>query len=149
MKRVFVLVLVLIFLSCNPKQSKIEASIKARVDSTFDDPKSYELVEIKMLDTNGVNNDIENEKLYIGACNSLIANNNFLMKNYNLNDLDWDKAMSIVIENEKDLKIATEKLNNLKKFKNGKLGRITHKFRAKNKDGVLKLQTENIFINLD
>lgn len=144
MKKILFGVLAISIFSCNSKQSKIEDSIKTLVNATFDDPKSYELIDAIILDTTGLNKELEHQKLVIKACKSTIGNSNFMIQNGSINDMI--KAGKEKKENIRELKIAEIKIKELRDFQSGKTLKISHKYRAKNKGGALILATDTIYI---
>lgn len=146
MKKLLLGVLAILIFSCNSKQSQIEDSLKTIVNSTFDNPKSYEFIEAKVLDTNGVSNEIKLQKIVKLSCKSLIGNANFMIKNGNQDEVFI--AMQKKDINLKELKNAEQKVKDLNDFKAGKLVRVEHKYRAMDKKGVLKLQKDKLFIKL-
>ena len=133
-------------LSCNSKQEKVEDSIKLRIDSTFNDPKSYEPIEVKILDTVGLAKDLNHQILIIKCCKSLIGNCNFMIKMGSSVDI----AEASKERKKQILKMydAQERLRNLQDFKVGKLIKVYHKFRAKNSFGAIVLQKEEIFVKI-
>ena len=146
MKKILFGSLFFLILSCNSKQSQIEDSIKEVVNLTFDDPKSYELIEAKTLDTTGLNKELKHQKLIVKSCKSIIGNCNYMIKYGNIEDVI--KAGKTKKENIKDLKIAENKIKELQDFKNGKTLKVSHKYRAKNKEGALILETDTIYIKI-
>jgi hypothetical protein len=135
-----------LILSCNSKQSQIEDSVKVVVNSTFDDPNSYEFIEAKTLDTVGLNKELKHQQLVVKSCKSIILNSNFMILNGNIDDVI--KAGKKKKENTKELQFAENKVKNLQDFKSGKILKISHKYRAKNKDGALILETDTIYIKI-
>lgn len=144
MKKILFGVLAISIYSCDSKQSKIEDTIKTRVVSTFDDPKSYELIEAKVLDTTGLGKELKHQQLVVKSCKSIIGNCNFMIQNGNMDDIV--KSGKKKKENIEEIKIAENKIKELLDFKNGKISKISHKYRAKNKDGALILETDTIYI---
>jgi len=146
MKKLLFGSLFFLILSCNSKQSQIEDSIKTVVNSTFDDPKSYELIEAKTLDTTGLNKELKHQLLVAKSCKSIILNSNFMIQNGNIDDVI--KAGKRKKENIKELQFAENKIKDLQDFKSGKTLKVSHKYRAKNKDGALILETDTIYIKI-
>jgi hypothetical protein len=146
MKKIILGILMVINLSCNSKQEKVEDSIKLRIDSTFNDPKSYEPIEVKILDTVGLEKDLKHQKLIIKCCKSIIGNCNFMIKMGNSIDI----AEASKEKKQQILKMydAQERLRNLQDFKVEKLIKVYHKFRAKNSFGAIVLQKEEIFVKI-
>lgn len=144
MKKILFLTLAITILSCNSKQSQIEDKIKTIVNTTFDDPKSYELIDTKILDTIGLNKDLKRQLLVVKSCKSIIGNCNFMIQNGNIDDVI--KAGKDKKENLKDLEVAENKIKELQDFKLGKTLKVSHRYRAKNKAGALILETDTIYI---
>lgn len=144
MEKKILVILAITILSCNSKQSQIEDSIKAVVNSTFDDPKSYELIEARTLDTTGLNKELKHQQLVVKSCKSIILNCNFMIQNGNIEDVI--KAGKKKKENIKELQVSESKIKELQGFKLGKTLKVSHKYRVKNKDGALILETDTIYI---
>jgi hypothetical protein len=147
MKKILFGALVISVFSCNSEQSQIEGKIKEIVNSTFDDLKSYEFIDAKVLDTNGIQSEIAHQKKVQMACKSIIGNSNFLIKNGNQDEVF--EAMKKKDINIKELKEAEQIIIDLNDFKAGKLVRVEHNYRAKDEKGVLKLQKDKIFIKVE
>lgn len=144
MKKILFVILAITILSCNSKQSQIEDKIKTIVNSKFDDPESYELIEAKLLDTTGLNKELKHQQLVVKSCKSIIGNCNYLMKYGNFDD--YIKAEKDKGEEIKQLKVVQNKIKELQDFKFGKTLKVSHKYRAKNKAGALILETDTIYI---
>lgn len=144
MKKILFGILAITILSCNSKQSQIEDKIKIIVNSKFDDPESYELIEAKLLDTTGLNKELKHQQLVVKSCNSIIGNCNYLMKYGNFED--YIKAEKDKRKEIKQQKVAQNKIKELQDFKLGKTLKVSHKYRAKNKAGALILETDTIYI---
>lgn len=144
MKKKLLAILAITILSCNSKQSQIKDSIKAVVNSTFDDPKSYELIEARTLDTTGLNKELKHQQLVVKSCKSIILNCNFMIQNGNIDDVI--KAGKKKKENIKELQVSESKIKELQDFKLGKTLKVSHKYSVKNKDGALILETDTIYI---
>ena len=130
--------------SCDSNHSKIQEAIKSVVESTFDDSKSYELIEAKTLDTVGLHKEMNHQQLVVKSCKSIIRNCNYMIKYGNIDDVirnGKEKRKEL-----KELQIAENKLKELQDFKNGKTLKIRHQYRAKNKAGALILETDTIYI---
>jgi hypothetical protein len=145
MKNLFLSAFILLsVVSCDSKKSKVENDLRKIVDSTFDDPKSYEFIEAIELDTLGLQKQIQLQEMVIKASKSIIGNCNFMIQNGNLNDVVI--ATKKKAENLKDLEVDKDKLIKLQDFKSGKTLKIIHKYRAKNKDGALILKIDTVYI---
>lgn len=144
MKKILFGILAITILSCNSKQSQIEDKIKTIVNSKFDDPESYELIEAKLLDTTGLNKELKHQQLVVKSCKSIIGNCNYLMKYGNFKD--YIKAEKDKRKEIKQQKVAENKIKELQDFKLGKTLKVSHKYRAKNKAGALILETDTIYI---
>ncbi|MDG2430934.1 hypothetical protein [Flavobacterium sp.] len=146
-----------LFLSCS-KESKIKNKIKEYVEKNFNDPSSYELVELKLFDTineQKVSKYLTDQRLgkltrikqYVQekreeqskiASNALFSGNHYYLITAMAK---LEKQNAILNKFEKDsVKIIQNEINQLKKYINSKNishYRYIHEYRAKNDVGAL------------
>lgn len=151
-KTITVLGLTLLILSCKNNESKMKIGIKEYLGKNAKDPKSYEFIELKILDTvtfgeinkrifDDLNEGIESAKKDIVFQNKLI--NEFP-------SLPSDKEKEKIKEREAQITSLTKELGaNKSDFTNKEIaGYVTrHKFRIKNGFGALDL--DEMFVEFD
>jgi hypothetical protein len=122
----------------------MKSEIKNYLDKNAKDPKSYEFVELKILDTvtvGDINKRVVEDLTYdINSLKENIESENKLINDFPTLPSDNEKAN--IKESEAKISILTGKLNaNKKDFANKEiLGYVaTHKFRIKNGFGALDL----------
>lgn len=152
----FISLLFILMISCN-NQSKIENKVEKYVKRNFHDPKSYELIELKLIDTVSESaaakymnfereNYIKNIKKYISSKNQEIsqeAQSIFFAgptftTNSDVEKLKEKKAELLKYNDtieiqKKEIKI----LNKYLKSKKPLYVKYLHEYRAKNNEGVL------------
>ena len=143
-KAITILGITLLIVSCNSDESKMKSGIKEYLDKNAKDPKSYEFVELKILDTVTVGEvnkrivddltyDIENAKKEIVFQNKLITD---------YPSLPSTEQRIKIKESETQIAALIKELEASKKdFKDKNVvGYIAnHKFRIKNGFGALDL----------
>lgn len=152
------------FFSCS-NEGKMKDGIKEYLDKNAKDPKSYELIELNILDTitagevaNQLNDlNIENIKNYSEDIEKLkLENSNNVLRNkkYNTNTFDEfiNEANIDIDTNQEIIKESKEEINKLKKFLNSKdvIGfMVHHKYRLKNSFGALNISENKILFDKD
>ncbi len=158
-----------LFISCS-QESKVKNSIDKYVEKNFNDPGSYELVDLKLFDTineQKVSKYLTNQRLekqkkikqYVKekreehskiASNALFSGNHYYLISA-MNKIE--KQNAILNRLEKDsVKIVQNEINKLKKYvssKNISHYRYVHEYRAKNDVGALVKCTDTLRINKD
>jgi hypothetical protein len=163
----------ILMISCNNNESKMKSGIKEHLNKNANDPKSYEFVELKILDTvtvgeinkrivDDITYDIERAKEDITydierakkdiifqtkLINILGHDNLSLRREY---ELEIEDNKSKIKEYELEIANLTQKLNATKKdFTNKEIvGYVAyHKFRLKNGFGALDLS--KMFVEFD
>jgi hypothetical protein len=146
------IVLSLTLLSCTSPEQK---SINTYVEENFKDPKSYELISLKCIDTITVtenkiyNLELKTERnLKVNRARMDLVEELFLDFDNNkerFHDLTWEnvKAQKEIDKDNKEI----EKLEKLPKDKNLYGYLFEHKYRAKNGFNALDLQTD--LVNMD
>lgn len=151
-KTIAILGLTLLMISCNSNESKMKSEIKEYLDKNAKDPKSYEFVELKILDTvtigevnkrivDDLNYDIESAKKDIVFQNKLITD---------FPSLPSDEQKAKIKDSETQIATLTKELQvNKRDFKDTNVvGYVaTHKFRIKNGFGALDLS--EMFVEFD
>jgi len=141
MKKLFVIFSIVLFISACSKQKTKEGlaklNIKSYIDSTLNDPKSYESISFGNLDTlyNTVYTDSAYLRLEIISTDIEIENSNLLIKDYD----KWNAHKPIYQKTIDSIK----KLEDIamSNYKPRFIGyQMTHKLRAKNALGALMLQ---------
>jgi hypothetical protein len=146
------IVLSLTLLSCTSPEQK---SINTYVEENFKDPKSYELISLKCIDTITVtenkiyNLELKTERnLKVNRARMDLVEELFLDFDNNkerFHDLTWEnvKAQKEIDKDNKEI----EKLEKLPKDKKLYGYLFEHKYRAKNGFNALDLQTD--LVNMD
>jgi Mg2+ and Co2+ transporter CorA len=163
-KIILVTILSTALFSCS-NESKMKDGIKKYLDKNAKDPRSYELVELKVLDTitagevaNQLNDlNIDNIKNYSEDIENLkleISNNVLRNKKYNTNTFDeFINEANIDIDTDQEIiKESKEEINKLKKLLNSKdvIGfMVHHKYRLKNGFGALDISENEILFDKD
>jgi hypothetical protein len=164
-KTITILGLVLLMISCNSNESKMKSGIKDYLDKNAKDPKSYEFVELKIIDTVIVGElaknkvDFNNLMLKESEENLVMAKDNLekatgYNKQYNTSDFDVDieTAKSRISSNELDITEYKKAISDYSKFQKSKeiLGYVaSHKFRMKNGFGALDLSEMSVEFDKD
>jgi len=152
MKKIILLLLAIAFVSCQSNEGKMKNEIKAYLDKNAKDPKSYEFVELKILDTVSIadvsKEEIEKMEIENLEYNNIILENQNKILDYQLsNHVELYKKLiekrNKSIKNYKDfislnnsmIKKAKKNVSNL-----NTVGYIySHKYRLKNGFGALDL----------
>jgi hypothetical protein len=151
-KTITILGLTLLMVSCNSNESKMKSGIKDYLDKNAKDPKSYEFVELKILDTvtvGEVNKRIVDDLTYdIESAKKDIVFQNKLITDYP--SLPSTEQKAKIKDSETQIATLTKELEaNKKDFKDKNVvGYVaTHKFRIKNGFGALDLS--EMFVEFD
>lgn len=143
-KTITILGLAILMISCNSNESKMKSGIKEYLDKNAKDPKSYEFVELKILDTvtiGEINKRIVDNLTYdIAGAKEDIVFQNKLINDYP--SLPSDEQKAKIKESELEIANLTKELNaNKKDFTNKDVAGYvaSHKFRIKNGFGALDL----------
>jgi PBP1b-binding outer membrane lipoprotein LpoB len=143
-KTITILGLAILMISCNSNESKMKSGIKDYLDKNAKDPKSYEFIELKILDTvtvGEINKRIVDDLTYeIEMVKEDIVFQKKLISDFP--SLPSDEEKSKINELELEMTNLTKELNANKKDFTSKdvVGYITrHKFRIKNGFGALDL----------
>lgn len=143
-KTITILGLTLLMISCNSNESKMKSGIKDYLEKNAKDPKSYEFVELKILDTVTVGEinkrKIEDLTYDIESAKKDIVFQNKLITDYPSLPSDDQKAK--IKESETQIANLTKELNATNKdFTNKDVAGYVaaHKFRIKNGFGALDL----------
>lgn len=168
MKNITITVIaILLFISCS-NESKIKNEINDYVQKNFNDPKSYELIDLKLLDTiteQKTSNFLKTERLkkiekiktFINekkqenarlASRAFFGGNRFYLMN-TINKLDNEKKVLESYETD-SIKVIQDELKILEKYTNSKKTshfRYIHEYRAKNDVGALVKCTDTLRIN--
>ena len=155
--------------SCT-KESKIKSKINEYVEKNFNDPDSYELVELKLIDT--LTQDRASKYLIDKRIKDISEIEKFIKnKRMELSRLAWNafisrsaltlsSAVSNIEDQQKELKSLESDSINIRKVEIDKLKKYTHskeivyyrylhEFRAKNDVGALVKISDTIRIDLD
>lgn len=142
----------ILMISCNNNESKMKSGIKEHLNKNAKDPKSYEFVELKILDTvtvGEINKRIVDDITYdIERAKEDIIFQTKLINDYP--SLPNDDNKSKIKEYELEIANLTQKLNaNKKDFTNKEIAGYVanHKFRLKNGFGALDLS--EMFVEFD
>lgn len=167
MKKLLLIVVCILLISCSDK-SKIKNEIDEYVAKNFNDPNSYELIDLKLIDTITEKkvsiflkkerlNKIEKIKNFIKEKeeeNGRLASRAFFGGNrfYLMNTVDkLDKEKKILDSYEKDsIKLIKDEIRVLEKFTSSNKTshfRYLHEYRAKNDVGALVKCTDTLRIN--
>ncbi|MBQ0908969.1 hypothetical protein KBJ98_09675 [Flavobacterium sp. F-328] len=163
------IILSFLFISCS-NESKVKNEIDEYVEKNFNDPDSYELVDLKLFDTineqkvsnyltvqrevkiNKIKNYVkekreEHSKI---AANALFSGNHYYLISA-MKKLDKQKIILNRLEKD-SVKIVQNEINQLKNYVNSKNishYRYVHEFRAKNDVGALVKCIDTLRINKD
>ncbi|MDI6050345.1 hypothetical protein QLS31_10930 [Flavobacterium sp. XS2P24] len=158
-----------LFISCS-QESKIKNAIDKYVEKNFNDPGSYELVDLKLFDT--INEQkvskylidqrvekIKKIKNYVMekkeehskiASNALFSGNHYYLISA-MNKLNKQKVILNRLEKD-SIQMVQNEINQLKKYVNSKNishYRYVHEYRAKNDVGALVKCLDTLRINKD
>lgn len=151
--------------SCSNNESKMKSEILVYLDKNAKDPKSYELVELKILDTVTAGevatqlkklNDsfIKEYTQEIEGLKKIKSKNEFYNKKFNSHDFDdlikenindINSDMSMIKESQED----NIKLQKLLKSADIIGYMVHHKYRLKNGFGALDLSESDVLFNKD
>jgi hypothetical protein len=158
-----------LFISCS-KESKVKNEINEYVEKSFNDPDSYELVDLRLFDTineQKVSKYLTNQRIdklkrikqYVKekreeqskiASNALFSRNHYYLISAMA---ELEKQNAILNSFEKDsVKIVQNEINKLKKYVSSKNifhYRYIHEYRAKNDVGALVKCIDTLRINKD
>lgn len=158
-----------LFVSCS-QESKVKNEIDEYVEKNFNDPSSYELVNLKLFDTiieQKVSKYLTDQRLeklkrikqYAKekreehskiASNALFSGNHYYLISV-MNKLEKQKAILNRLEKD-SVKIVQNEINKLKKYvssKNISHYRYVHGYRSKNDFGALVKYIDTLRINKD
>jgi hypothetical protein len=160
------LIIIFITISCS-KENKIQTKINEYVEKNFDDPKSYELIELKLIDTlttkRAAKYVMDNGVSYIDAMNKYIKEKNKEISDKALSaflggpsfglsaevdELTQEKA-KLLKYNDTILMFQKENTR-LKKYLNQNgivYYRYQHNYRTKNNSGVLIKYTDTVRVD--
>ena len=162
------LIFTFVIISCS-KENKIQTKINEYVEKNFNDPKSYELIELKLIDTlttkKAAKYIIDNRIATIDAINKYVKEKNkeisdramsaflggpSLGLNAEVNELKQEKAE--LLKYNDTISMYQKDNERLKKYLN-KSGivyfRYQHNYRTKNNSGVLIKYTDTLRIDKD
>jgi hypothetical protein len=151
-KAITILGLGILMVSCNSNESKMKSGIKEYLEKNAKDPKSYEFVELKILDTVTIG-ELYKRKVENNELEMEVENDNIVFQNKLLNDfpsLPSDEGMASIKQSEEEIIKVTKQLELNKKNINNKeiVGYVaTHKYRLKNGFGALDLS--EMFVEFD
>ena len=153
MKKVItILGLGILMVSCNSNESKMKSGIKEYLEKNAKDPKSYEFVELKILDTVTIG-ELNQRKVEDDEYDLKSENENIVFQNKLINDypsLPSAEQKAKIRESEKIIIEISKQLEQNKKNTNNKeiVGYVaTHKYRLKNGFGALDLS--EMFVEFD
>ena len=167
MKKIIMMFFFMLLIACS-KEDKIKSSLKETFVTQLDDPSSYEVIEVKILDTltykKAINERLTNYNFYVAnikdyvakkkkemsnrALSSFLSGNYYSMNN-TVSELDKEKAILNAYEND-TLNLYTNKISKLNKIKQTNdiiYFRYTHSYRTKNKLGALVKFTDTIRVD--
>jgi activator of 2-hydroxyglutaryl-CoA dehydratase len=163
------IIIFFLFISCS-QESKVKKEINEYVEKNFNDPDSYELIDLRLFDTineqkvskyltNQRTDKLKRIKQYVKekreeqskiASNALFSANHYYLISA-MNKLE--KQTAILNRFEKDsVKIVQNEINKLKKYVRSKKMshyRYVHEYRAKNDVGALVKCIDTLRINKD
>lgn len=169
MKKIAFIIICFLLISCS-NEYQVKKEVEKYVEKNFNDPNSYELIELKLFDTITEQkvslflktqrlNKIEKIKKFIDEKkqeNARIASNAFFSGNHlyminTMKKLDGEKK--IIESYEKDsIKIIVNEIKILGKYTTSKKPshfRYVHEYRAKNDVGALVRCTDTLRVNND
>lgn len=169
MKKIIMMFFFMLLIACS-KEDKIKSSLKETFVTQLDDPSSYEVIEVKILDTltykKAINERLTNYNFYVAnikdyvakkkkemsnrALSSFLSGNYYSMNN-TVSELDKEKAILNAYEND-TLNLYTNKISKLNKIKQTNdiiYFRYTHSYRTKNKLGALVKFFDTIRVDKD
>ena len=151
-KALTLLGLLILLISCNSNESKMKSGIKEYLEKNAKDPKSYEFVELKILDTVTIG-ELNEKKVEDNEYELKSENDNIIFQKKQISDFPslprFENDSIIKASEEKIIRLKNELEINKKDLNNkeivGYLG--THKYRLKNGFGALDLS--EMFVEFD